>query len=298
MIVGPAAVVVHVRRDQVLRHGLDGVDEVAVHVRVAEVEADADLPGDRARPRRSARATRPGTARSGSPRPRSSRRAARRAAAVRRCCAARRRGCCRSPTAAAFAAGRCASRARSNGMRRAICSARSVSSIARARVSGSALASVSGGPQRPPAKLSPIGACTPCSSSRPPPATAAGRRPPPGCDSRNAFAWRTARLDRSRAPRSRAGALGSAGSCGTGASRSRTLACRPLEPFIVACGTGLRHKGPPAGGRWSAKLLDVPGQKLAQAAETRGTFRGWCARSGACAACTGCRRCCRASIVW
>ena len=43
MIVGAPAVVVHVRRDQVLGHGFDRVDDVAVEVGVAEVQADADL---------------------------------------------------------------------------------------------------------------------------------------------------------------------------------------------------------------------------------------------------------------
>ena len=42
MIVGASAVVVHVRRDQVLRHGFDRVDQIAVDMRVAEIEADAD----------------------------------------------------------------------------------------------------------------------------------------------------------------------------------------------------------------------------------------------------------------
>ena len=64
-------VVVHVRRDQVLRHGFDRVDQVAVHVRVAEVQADAERRRVERRPRRSAPASRRATARSGSPRPRS-----------------------------------------------------------------------------------------------------------------------------------------------------------------------------------------------------------------------------------
>ena len=41
--VGATAVVVHVRRDEMPRHGFDRVDQIAVHVRVAEVEADADI---------------------------------------------------------------------------------------------------------------------------------------------------------------------------------------------------------------------------------------------------------------
>ena len=41
MIVVPPAVVVDVRGDQMLRHGFNRVDDVAVDVRVAEVEADA-----------------------------------------------------------------------------------------------------------------------------------------------------------------------------------------------------------------------------------------------------------------
>ena len=88
--------------------------------------------------------------------------------------------------------------------------------------SASALASVSGGPQRPPVRLSAIGACTLCSSGRPRRATAAGRRRPPGCGSRSACASRTARPSRSRAPRSRAGGRGTAARRGRGASRSRT----------------------------------------------------------------------------
>jgi hypothetical protein len=42
VIVRAAAVVVQVRRDHVLRHRFHRVDDVAVDVRVAEVEADAD----------------------------------------------------------------------------------------------------------------------------------------------------------------------------------------------------------------------------------------------------------------
>ena len=43
MIVGAPAVVVHVHRGEVAGHDFDGVDEIAVDVRVAEIEADADL---------------------------------------------------------------------------------------------------------------------------------------------------------------------------------------------------------------------------------------------------------------
>ena len=69
VIVGAPAVVVHVRRDQVLGHGFNRVDDVTVEVGVAEVQADPDLGSGRRRPasrlpRRSARAIRPATTRS------------------------------------------------------------------------------------------------------------------------------------------------------------------------------------------------------------------------------------------
>ena len=163
MVVGPPAVVVHVNRRQVSRDRFDGVDEVAVHVRVAEVEADAGVarlqvvldevherPGARQvvgddldRDANAERLREPaqlldaaacGVAV---------------ASAVSRCCV---RGHPRWTTSAFI------------GIRRAICSARSVSAIACARAPASALAIDSRSAARPPSGLSPpIGACTACS---------------------------------------------------------------------------------------------------------------------------------------
>ena len=84
VIVGAPAIVVHVGRDQVLRHGFDGFYEVAVHVGMGEIQADARPSVRRGPLRRNARANRPATARSESLPPRCVRRAARRAAAMLR----------------------------------------------------------------------------------------------------------------------------------------------------------------------------------------------------------------------
>ena len=124
------------------------------------------------------------------------------------------------------------------------------------RTSGSVLASVSGGPQRPARKaLADRRVHAVQRQARLRPATAADRRPPPGCGSRSASAWRTARRGRIRARRSPADAPGSAGSCDRDASRSRTRAWR----------TGTHCS------RFYAlpKLLDVAGENLAESREAR-----------------------------
>ena len=201
VIVGPPAVVVHVRRDQVLRHRFDGVDQVAVHVRVAEVEADADAGARRARPRRSARATRRATARSESlrratrtPSGSASRcsssmlRRARVAAVVgrRRLLRAAAGPDVRHQHAERECAARCAARAR-------------LRPSARARASRRRSPASAAGPSARP-RSSRRSARERCAARGPPrPATAAGRRPPPGCGSRSASASRTARRARTRA---------------------------------------------------------------------------------------------------
>ena len=68
MIVALAAVVVHVRRPQMARERLDRFAEVAHQVRVAVVEADADVEAVELLFDQIARARRRSTARSGSPR--------------------------------------------------------------------------------------------------------------------------------------------------------------------------------------------------------------------------------------
>ena len=133
VLVLAAAVVVHVRRDQVLGRGLDRVGDVAHQVRVAEVEADAgvrrvEVPLEHRDQRRRRR-----TARSGSPRARPARRAARPARQIS--------STLRSAGAAVVVARlrssppacRGARPARRTGSRRAICSAASASRTAACR---------------------------------------------------------------------------------------------------------------------------------------------------------------------
>src|SRR3990172_1401633 len=43
MIVGPTAIVMDLGQDEMLRHHVDGIEQVAVKVRVAQVETDADI---------------------------------------------------------------------------------------------------------------------------------------------------------------------------------------------------------------------------------------------------------------
>ena len=203
MLVGPAAIVVHVRRDRVLRDGLEGVRRRRRRC-ARDRSRDRCRRAGRRRPlRRSARASRAATARSGSLPARDGRRAAPPASEAPRRCAVRASrllspgaGCCvrGSP--------RCTTKA-TNGIRRAICSARSASASARARRLGvgarerqrrsPAVARQAFGDRRVHAVQA---------RGRPRRATAAGRRRPPGCGSRSASAWRTPRPSRSRATRS------------------------------------------------------------------------------------------------
>ena len=197
-------VVVHVRRDEVLRDRLDRVGDVAHQVRVAEVEADAgprrvEILLEHRRP-----ATPRPTAGSGSLRARRGRRSARPAGRSPRRCGTPPPGCSRRPAPPAC---RGARRRRRAGIRRAMFSAASASRTAacrfacRSRRSKSARPTVAGrealgdrrvnAVQRQPGLLQPLRQ----------PRDRRRRR-----DSRSGSASRTARPPRTRTRRSAPGA--------------------------------------------------------------------------------------------
>ena len=167
MIVGAAAVVVHVRRDQVLRHGFDRVDDVAVQVRVAEVEADADVGRVEIAARRSARAT---PARDSSFGITSTATRTPSGSAIRSSSSTLRRAAvaavvARRLAAASAARPRCTTSTCTGMPPRDVQRALGLADRLRARVADRRWPATATPPQRPPAKLSAIGAWTLRSSS-------------------------------------------------------------------------------------------------------------------------------------
>ena len=285
-----AAVVVHVRRDQVLRHASRSRRRGRRPGARGRSRGRCRRRPRRAPPRRSAPASRRATARSESPRPRRARRAARPAAAAPRCCAAPRRGCC--PPGAGVLRPRHAQVHHEHA--RTGCAARCA---ARARPRPRACARAVGVGARERQRRAPAAAVEALADRR---VHACSVEPGLGepllqvGDGRRVVVVevrpRGEQLDRVEAVRGDLEQVlaASAAGRGRGASTRRTTSPR-LRPRVSTEATV--HRLP--------QLLDVRAPSSSRSRAKRGYFARFVARrSAACAACTGCRPGCRASIVW